>query len=304
MGAPVACIVVIIAIPLIIVTLVCIRRRKKRIERTRRANEEDAKEISSLSCEMAPTFGLDEITDTSGSGFGMPHLEQRTIARSIRLGETIGTGRYGLVIVGDYQGEQVAVKKFASIDGQSWIRETEIYKTVLITHDNILMFIGSDMISNNGVTELWLVTKYHPHGSLYDYLNKKEVSPRVMLQMAISICSGLAHLHTELFGTISKPPIAHRDIKSKNILVKNDLRCCIADFGLAVLKANDTKVNMPTNPKQGTKRYMAPEILDETINMNYFESFKHTDIYAVGLVIWEICMRCGTPGEWLYMLVH
>ena len=33
---------------------------------------------------------------------------------------------------------------------------------------------------------------------------------------------------------LDKPPIAHRDLKSKNILVKNDLTCCIADLGLAV----------------------------------------------------------------------
>ena len=46
--------------------------------------------------------------------------------------------------------------------------------------------------------------------------------------------SGLEHLHNEIRGTKTKPSIAHRDIKSKNILVKNDGTCCIADLGLAV----------------------------------------------------------------------
>ena len=87
--------------------------------------------------------------------------------------------------------------------------------------------------------------------------------------------------------------LAHRDIKSKNILVKNNLTCCIADFGLAVMKdSNSNKVNIPSNPKQGTKRYMAPEILNESINTNHFESFKQADIYALGLVLYEICRRC------------
>ena len=45
---------------------------------------------------------------------------------------------------------------------------------------------------------------------------------------------GLAHLHTEITGTKGKPGIAHRDIKSKNILVKSDGQCCVADMGLAV----------------------------------------------------------------------
>ena len=47
----------------------------------------------------------------------------------------------------------------------------------------------------------------------------------------------------------------------------------------------------------GTKRYMAPEVLDETINMNHFESFKRADVYSFGLVLWEIARRCSVGGE-------
>ena len=68
------------------------------------------------------------------------------------------------------------------------------------------------------------------------------------------------------------------------------------DFGLAVFK-NQNEMNIPTNPKQGTKRYMAPEILNETINMKSFESFKQVDVYALGLILWELCRRCtGNSG--------
>ncbi len=292
-AVPVAVVVLlIIAIATVIIAVTIVRCRKQRLERARRGDGVD----NEVSCDLQVAFSLDEYTDPSGSGFGMPHLEQRTVARSIKLGELIGTGRYGQVLLGDYQGERVAVKKFLSIDGQSWQRETEIYTTTLLTHDAILRFIGCDMISNNGATELWLITQYHQHGSLFDYLNDKELTAKVLMLMMTSICSGLSHLHTELFGTIKKGAIAHRDIKTKNILVKNDLRCCIADFGLAVLKGSDEKLNLPKNPKQGTKRYMAPEILNESINMNYFESFQHTDIYALGLVLWEMCRRMEGPS--------
>lgn len=44
-------------------------------------------------------------------------------------------------------------------------------------------------------------------------------------------------------------------------------------------------------------RYMAPEVLDETINMKHFDSFKCADIYALGLVYWEIARRCNTGGN-------
>lgn len=44
-------------------------------------------------------------------------------------------------------------------------------------------------------------------------------------------------------------------------------------------------------------RYMAPEVLDETINMKHFDSFKCADIYALGLVYWEIARRCNAGGS-------
>lgn len=42
---------------------------------------------------------------------------------------------------------------------------------------------------------------------------------------------------------------------------------------------------------------MAPEVLDDSINMKHFESFKRADIYAMGLVFWEIASRCSMGGE-------
>lgn len=60
---------------------------------------------------------------------------------------------------------------------------------------------------------------------------------------------------------IGKPAIAHRDLKSKNILVKSNLTCAIGDLGLAVRHdvKNDT-VDIPSNHRVGTKRYMSPEV--------------------------------------------
>ena len=83
-------------------------------------------------------------------------------------------------------------------------------------------------------TQLWLVTDYHPHGSLFDYLAQHTVSPARLVEMASSIATGLTHLHLEISGTQGKPAIAHRDLKSGNILVKRDLTCVIADLGLCV----------------------------------------------------------------------
>ncbi|KAL0963775.1 hypothetical protein UPYG_G00313400 [Umbra pygmaea] len=234
---------------------------------------------------------------TSGSGSGLPFLVQRTVARQIMLNECVGKGRYGEVWRGQWQGESVAVKIFSSRDEKSWFRETEIYNTVLLRHENILGFIASDMTSRNSSTQLWLITHYHEMGSLYDYLQLSTLDTASCLRMALSIASGLAHLHVEIFGTQGKPAIAHRDLKSKNILVIKNGQCCIADLGLAVMHFQDTnELDVGNNPKVGTKRYMAPEVLDDSIQMDCFESFKRVDIWAFGLVLWEIARRTVSNG--------
>lgn len=91
--------------------------------------------------------------------------------------------------------------------------------------------MASDMTSRNSSTQLWLITHYHEHGSLYDYLQRTAASAADALNMAASVAGGLVHLHAEILGTEGKPAIAHRDLKSKNILVKKDMCCCIADLG-------------------------------------------------------------------------
>lgn len=57
------------------------------------------------------------------------------------------------------------------------------------------------------------------------------------------------------------------------------------------------ELDVGNNPKVGTKRYMAPEVLDDSIQMDCFESFKRVDIWALGLVLWEIARRTVSNGE-------
>ncbi|NXC20951.1 AVR2A protein, partial [Corythaeola cristata] len=81
-----------------------------------------------------------------------------------------------------------------------------------------------------------------------------------------------------------------RDIKSKNVLLKNNLTACIADFGLA-LKFEAGKSAGDTHGQVGTRRYMAPEVLEGAINFQR-DAFLRIDMYAMGLVLWELASRC------------
>ncbi|XP_026173724.1 activin receptor type-1 isoform X1 [Mastacembelus armatus] len=291
--------VVVLALLSLVSVLACRRLHHGRLQRLQEFDTEQGA-IDGLITSNVGDSTLADLLDhscTSGSGSGLPFLVQRTVARQISLVECVGKGRYGEVWRGQWQGENVAVKIFSSRDEKSWFRETEIYNTVLLRHENILGFMASDMTSRNSSTQLWLITHYHENGSLYDYLQRVAVETSEGLAMAASIACGLVHLHTEIFGTEGKPAIAHRDLKSKNILVTKELRCCIADLGLAVTHSQaDNLLDVGNNPKVGTKRYMAPEVLDETIQADCFDAYKRVDIWAFGLVLWEIARRTYSNG--------
>ena len=53
---------------------------------------------------------------------------------------------------------------------------------------------------------------------------------------------------------------------------------------------------MPTSSRTGTRRYQAPEILDDIINLRHFDSYRRADVYAFGLCIWELCRRTVVEG--------
>ncbi|CAH2983902.1 unnamed protein product [Chilo suppressalis] len=235
---------------------------------------------------------------SSGSGSGLPLLVQRTVAKQIQMVESIGKGRYGEVWLARWRGEKVAVKVFFTTEEASWFRETEIYQTVLMRHENILGFIAADIKGTGSWTQMLLITDYHENGSLHDYLQTVALDANSLVAMAYSIVSGLAHLHMDIFGTKGKPAIAHRDIKSKNILVKRNGQCALADFGLAVrYVAERNEVDIAPNTRVGTRRYMAPEVLAEQLDVTNFEAFKTADVYSLGLVLWEMCRRCATDEQ-------
>merc|ERR1712226_623133 len=114
--------------------------------------------------------------------------------------------------------------------------------------------------------------------------------------MVSSIACGLNHLHMNIVGNQAKPQIAHRDMKTKNILVKNDSTCCIGDLGLAITKTS-VMTGSVNSSRTGTRRYHSPELLNDTMDTTHFESYLRADIYALGLCIWEVCWRTQVKGE-------
>ena len=70
------------------------------------------------------------------------------------------------------------------------------------------------------------------------------------------------------------------------------------ELRILFLRLLDTgQVDIPYNNKVGTKRYMAPELLNETIDEAMFDSWKVADVYSLGLVYWELARRCSYRGD-------
>ena len=93
-------------------------------------------------------------------------------------------------------------------------------------HDNILGFIAADIKGSGGWTQMLLVTDYYEHGSLYDVLQTGVLDPPSMVKLCHSIACGVSHLHTEIFGSRGKPAIAHRDIRSRSVLITSEPTVC------------------------------------------------------------------------------
>lgn len=240
---------------------------------------------------------------TSGKGDRL--LMERTPARAVMSGpmELVGQGRFGRVYRSIFFNEEVAVKAFRSIEENAWRREEMFYVNFKVNHPNILRHIVSELTSFNGSIEYWMIMEFCPHGSLYDFLNRSSISEEQAARILLSTASGISYLHENHgFGSEKrKPRIAHRDIKSKNILMKTPDTCCLADLGHAAVEVDrniiDTGKQHDHDLRVGTIRYMAPEILQPPadIDINYFGTFAKADLYQFGLVIWEVSQKTSLP---------
>jgi len=198
-----------------------------------------------------------------------------------------------------YNHKLVAVKIIQSHARDSWENERDMYSSYDLHHNNILSFYSAEKRIQSDVLQFWIITEYHEFGSLADYLINNVLSFDLLITFAMGMISGLVYLHSEdLSATLPKPVIAHMDFKSRNVLIKSNLTCCISDFGSASAFPRGYKKDQ-VRRQVGTKRYMAPEILQGAVAFRA-ESFLSMDIYAFALILWELLSRFspnGDPGD-------
>ncbi|KAJ0718359.1 putative protein kinase RLK-Pelle-RLCK-VIIa-2 family [Helianthus annuus] len=207
----------------------------------------------------------------------------------------IGKGGFGQVYKGKINfGESTDIVAIKRLDCNSNQGATEFYAEIemlsKIRHSHIVSLLGyceTDMI---------LIYEYMPNGSLEDHLHKKRAntssySPLSWIQrlnICIDAARGLDYLHT---GTGVQHRVIHRDVKSSNILLDENLVSKIADFGLSRItpaSQSGATTNVYTGQIVSTFGYMDAE---------YFSTHRLTrksDVYAFGVVLLEVL--CGRPA--------
>ncbi|XP_004601899.2 anti-Muellerian hormone type-2 receptor isoform X2 [Sorex araneus] len=220
------------------------------------------------------------------------------------LSQVIREGGHAVVWAGRLQGELVAVKAFPPRAWAQFRAEKALYELPGLQHDHVVRFITA---SRGGLGPLpsgpLLVLELHPKGSLCHYLSQHTSDWGGSLRMALSLAQGLAFLHEERWQDGQyKPGIAHRDLSSQNVLIREDGSCAIGDLGLALVLPGlaQPPAWAPMQPRgpaaileAGTQRYMAPELLDKTLDLqDWGTALRRADVYSLALLLWEILSRC------------
>ena len=159
----------------------------------------------------------------------------------ITILETISYGKFGSVYRANYEGELVAMKIFNSGHRSLWKNERNIYSLESTPHDSILHCICFEQSGGMHNKRFYKISEHYLLGSLDSFLRHNKLSWSQTLKIIHSVSCGLAHLHSNSYingeGAVEgKFAIAHRDVKSPNVLVKDTSgHCVLGDLGLALI---------------------------------------------------------------------
>ncbi|KAL5064755.1 hypothetical protein RYX36_026492 [Vicia faba] len=252
---------------IITLTLLWIRSSSKK-ERAVRKYTEVKKQVDPSASAKLITFHGD-----------MPYTSSEIIEKLESLDEEdiVGSGGFGTVyrmVMNDCG--TFAVKRIdRSREGSDQVFERELEILGSIKHINLVNLRGYCRLPSSRL----LIYDYLALGSLDDLLHenieRQPLNWNDRLKITLGSARGLAYLHHEC-----SPKIVHRDIKSSNILLNENMEPHISDFGLAKLLVDeDAHV---TTVVAGTFGYLAPEYLQSG------RATEKSDVYSFGVLLLEL----------------
>ncbi|KAM9424620.1 tyrosine-protein kinase Mer isoform 3-T3 [Pholidichthys leucotaenia] len=232
------------------------------------------------------------------SGRLLTSLKEVLVERNrLTLGKELGKGEFGSVYEGVFTPEigvdiKVAVKTMrvgihSQEDLHEFLREAEIMKN--FDHENVVGLLGVTLQREQDSTlpVPLVILPYMKHGDLRRFLIAIRygdipmfVPHQSLLRFMIDIASGMDYLSSQGF--------VHRDLAARNCMLGDDLRVCVADFGLSKKIYSSNYYRQKVAIRVPIK-WMAMESLSESIYTS------KSDVWAFGVTMWEIVSWGRTP---------
>ena len=189
----------------------------------------------------------------------------------------LGVGSYGRVILVQHKLTQAkyAIKCIdkrnkVNIEEKPYFRR-EIEIMYRVHHPNVVKLFGH--FEDNKYC--YFIMEYIPGGNIYNLVPKngiKTVSTKTIVSIVKDVISAVYFLHH------MNPPIIHRDIKPENVVLDQNMRAKLTDFGWS----NYMQGDMKRTTVCGTPVYLAPEIINNTGHD------EKVDIWCIGVLLFEL----------------
>ena len=208
----------------------------------------------------------------------------------LQIGDCLGRGELGSVHRGVYNNSEVAIKTFTVRNGQDLpndameVLKREILSIKNLEHPRLVQFVGACLRLPN----LAIVTEFCPGGNLCNLLHHNQekddnndhdfvLDLPQKFRIAIQLLEGVVFLHSR------SPVVIHRDLKSMNVVLDENLNVKICDFGLTT-NIKDVGLIGGGAEAEGSPRYMPPECYEDPLPT----LTEKVDIWASACILIEI----------------
>jgi serine/threonine protein kinase len=189
----------------------------------------------------------------------------------------LGSGAFGVVYLVRYRGDQLLASK--RLRPGVATRELahkfmdEIKLVSALEHKNVVRFVGAAWSIE---ADLQALFEFMANGDLRTWLTDASTAQEwtvAKLQLAVDVAEALVYVHS------FSPPLVHRDLKSRNVLISNEMEAKLTDFGVSRHQSEHNTMTQGV----GTTRWLAPEVIEGRSDYG-----PAADIFSFGVVLSEL----------------